>query len=847
MAYHIERSSFINSRLSVLKAISASAIVLLVLAAFICSGCGRSGSETATTAADGNSAANETASAPEAGKPGTMQEVAEVRELLKSMAAAYAKASSYQDAAEVEMRAVVDGKPFAEKGDYSLTFQRPNRLRMHVYQGTAVCDGQNLLAWVAGIPNQVLKVPAPAALGIDTIFADNVLADSMANGPTQQFAWAPLQMLLLCGKDPLNTLLFQAKETRLLEPAEIDGRKCRRVAVRRDDGTCVFWIDDKSLVLRRFEFPVAQLSGMAGPNKVEVQSLTAEFHAAEFDQPIDSKAFAAELPPGAETVDELAPIAVQMLGKQSADFIFVGLDNKPLTLKSLEGRAAVIEFWSAASLPSRDALAQIEKVAQKFKDNPQTAFLAVSIDRNEVANEQLAQVQKEMGLTLPFYRISQEDADRAFKIRGIPTTVILDPKGRIQDYQAGMTPDAAAVISQEVELILAGKDIAAETLHAFETIKLRYAEIFQAMTSQNLYVNPAVIVQQMSVAKRSNPQRLVLRTLWARPELADSGGILVVPPDAGGAGTAGRAKIFVVHGGRSVAVLDHGGNITADHDLKLPEQEYVSRLRTCKNKDGKRLFLAMSPGMQQLHLFDENWQSLMSFPKDAKDNPHAGVGDACLADLDGDGNPEIAAGYLGLVGVKGISLAGEQLWSNRTIANVFSLAVGAPDGSGRRPVYCVNDRAALAAVDAKGKIQQELALDGRLLFAIAAQDLDGGPEVELCGLSAPNLGENLALGLGPQGNLLWSYQMPKGTFAETIERICGARLSANGPGQWILLGPDGSIHFVGIDGKPIDQFNYGSAVTGIACGELNGQPVLLIGSRQGIEALAVEWPAEKGK
>ena len=84
--------------------------------------------------------------------------------------------------------------------------------------------------------------------------------------------------------------------------------------------------------------------------------------------------------------------------------------------------------------------------------------------------------------------------------------------------------------------------------------------------------------------------------------------------------------------------------------------------------------------------------------------------------------------------------------------------------------------------------------------------------------------------------------MPKGSFAETTERIHGARLAKTEMGQWILLGPDGSVHIVGIDGKPVDQFNYGAAVSSLATTKMGERTVLLFASRKGIEAVAVEVP-----
>ncbi len=820
-------------------------LVGLVLPLLIIAGCGRSDSKPQKPDGAEENVASQTKTADNSAKEtADTDEVAEARRVLTDMVEAYRKASTYQDVGKVRMEGRIDGKPFAKRGNYVMTMERPNKMRLHAYQGTAVCDGTNLYAWVAGIPNQVLKVPAPEKVDIATIFAGSVLADAMANGPTQNFAWVPLQMILLYSPHPLKTLLFEAKEIRFLQPAEIEGRKCRRIQVRRSDGTCVFWIDQQTHILRRFEFPIEQTAAMAGPNKIENLSLVANFTEARFNEPIDPKAFRVALPPGVETVGALMPTTVQMLGK-SSDFIFVGLDNKPLTLKSLAGRAAVIEFWSTTCLPCRDALAEIEKVHQKYKTDPNVAFLAVSIDTPDVTNEQLQKAMDDMGVTLPIYRISQPDADKAFKVRGIPTTVVLGPKGTIQDYQAGMPRDAAAIFNQDIQYISSGKDIAVETLHTFETLKIRYAEIFQAMLNDDLYINPAIIVRRMAVAQSSRPKFIKLHPLWMCTKLESPGGILVVEQSQG---NSAGPKIFVAHGGgRSVAQLDTAGNVLADHKLELPPQEFVSRLRTFKGKDAKRYFLGMSPGMQQFHLFDENWKRLLSFPQDAYKNPHAGLGDAQLADTDGDGVGEISAGYLGLVGVKSVSLDGKIRWSNRSLANVFSLAVGGPDQSGHRPLYCVNDRAALIALDSRGKVQRELSLDGRLLFGIAAANLDDSPQPELCGLSSPRLGESMAVGLDTQGNLLWSYQMPKGAFVQTTERIHGARLGKTGlgktgPGQWILLGPDGSVHIVGIDGKPIDQFNYGAAVSSLATTRMGQRPVLLFASRKGVEAVAVELP-----
>jgi len=75
---------------------------------------------------------------------------------------------------------------------------------------------------------------------------------------------------------------------------------------------------------------------------------------------------------------------------------------------------------------------------------------------------------------------------------------------------------------------------------------------------------------------------------------------------------------------------------------------------------------------------------------------------------------------------------------------------------------------------------------------------------------------------------------------QPIEPIISGKITRDGPGQWILPGPDGSINFVTADGKPFDAFNYGAMLQGLATVSIDGQPVLIVASPNGLEAWKVE-------
>ena len=82
--------------------------------------------------------------------------------------------------------------------------------------------------------------------------------------------------------------------------------------------------------------------------------------------------------------------------------------------------------------------------------------------------------------------------------------------------------------------------------------------------------------------------------------------------------------------------------------------------------------------------------------------------------------------------------------------------------------------------------------------------------------------------------------MPSGVQPQPIEPILVGKVTRDGPGQWILPGPDGSIHFLSADGKPLDKYNTGVTLQGVATAVVDGQPILVIASAKGLEAWKVE-------
>lgn len=770
---------------------------------------------------------------PATGKPVTAQGV------LEAMVKAYKSAATYADTGEVRMTGQMNDQAINGKDFFLVAFQRPNKIRMQAYKGMVVVDGKKLWAYIDDVPNQVLVQDAKAELKLDWLLRDQGLAVAMSNGFTQPFSWVPIQAILLLADDPLKTLLHDAEKPELLEPGKIGTHACHRVQARRSDGKVVFWVDQSTSVLRRFEYPSEGINQTIAGGQIRDFSLVAEFVDAQLGGKVDPNAFKFQLPDGAEQVPLFLSPDVALLGKPAGPFRFVSLDGTPITRDSLAGKVAVLDIWATWCGPCRASLPMMEKVYQKYKDNPKVAFVAVSVDQPKTEDKQLTQTFNELKVNLPIARDPGQHAGKILAVANIPTTLLLDPKGTVQDCDVGLQARLDIDLPAKLEKLLSGDQIFEAKLAKFKEQQKQYEAWLQAQVDSDSYWGPLSVgmeIPKAETAAQSQPQSLRIRRLWSVPELKKPGNIFVLPQ-------AGKEpRVLVLDEGKSVAELSAEGKITQRHNLALPPGGMVAFLRSAAAKDGRRWFVGGASGLQQVHLFDDKLQHLLDYPADAVGNPHAGIADAQLGDLDGDGTPELCVGYWGIVGVQGASLDGKRLWANRSLATVLRLAILDPDAKGRRGLLCTNQRGTLALLDSKGESQAEISVADHPVHWIVAAELTGDDTLELCGLSPTPEGTVNAVGFNLKGELLWIYPLPRGVHEHPIEPVCAAQLLPGDSGQWLMAGADGSIHLLAADGKAIDKFNYGAALTGLAGLNWGQRHVLLVSTPDGLDAWEVEPP-----
>lgn len=759
--------------------------------------------------------------------------------VLDRMLKSYREASSYADSGQLVVRYDREnGERVPEDVDFSVTFARPNKLRMHLYQAIVVSDGKDLRATVGDLPNQVLSVPAPKTLTHETLYKDPILTPVL----TQGIVGASIQLAMLVSDNALEGLLEGADAPTLLEPEKVEGEPCYRVQLNPAFGKVIFWIDKKTYVLRRINFPEVFGRDWLRQNGQEATntSIVAEFKGARLNKEIEDKAFQLALPEGAKLVDQFI-VQPKLLGQKAPGFEFRALAGGTVTKESLAGKTAVIAFWESSADPSLRGLTDLEQIYQKYKDNDKIAFMAVSIDGDKTTDDQLREILAKAKCTIPILRDPQQLAQTAFEIQVLPSLFVVGPDGTVQYVEAEYNAELPKQLPTMLDKLLSGKSVYEEAMRENERRQRKLSAA--PVNSPDSDTSTITEIPKADIAARSQPKHLKVSALWTNRELKQPGNIMVVEREAE------TPRLFICDGKRSIAELDAAGRLVARHDLDVPLTSAITFVRSAATGDGHRYYAACGQGQQQLHLFDAQFKPVINYPEDSG---HAGIFDVQLADLDGDGQPELNVGYLGVVGVQNVSLDGTRRWSNRSVADVRSLAVSsairsgteqsAPNASGARHLIAAAS-GAVVPIDDRGKNGPPRAFDGQYVRWIAAADINGDGRREYCCIAAIRAGMETAIGLSSDLRELWRYELPLGAQPNPALEMVAAGRVVGQHGQWVLAGADGSIHFLDGDGTPIDRFNYGAAISGLALAPLDAHPTLLVATDESVAAWRIEAPA----
>ena len=111
------------------------------------------------------------------------------------------------------------------------------------------------------------------------------------------------------------------------------------------------------------------------------------------------------------------------------DFTLEDMDGESYTLSDYRGKVVMVNFWATWCPPCRRELPSMETLYQAFKDD---SFTILAINQWESPDHVFAYMgQLEVFPSFPIIFDRDSAVSQTFGVKGLPTTVLIDKRGRV--------------------------------------------------------------------------------------------------------------------------------------------------------------------------------------------------------------------------------------------------------------------------------------------------------------------------------------------------------------------------------------------------------------------------------
>ena len=345
-----------------------------------------------------------------------------------------------------------------------LAVERPNKLSLIVKEqqsggGSAVSDGKTLWLDIAAL-KKYSEQAAPATL------------DEIIESPVAALAQHSGIALILFDSNAYNKLLEGASKLTYVGQDDIDGAKCDHVHVEQQQLDYDIWsvapvTPTDHPVLRRvkpdFSRQIKQVA-MQNPQMKDAKlDGSVEFTAWKIDQPVEAAQFAFTPTAGSEKVESMDDLmagdepALKLKGKPAPDFSIDLLGGGKTTLAEHKDKDVVIlDFWATWCGPCVQALPIVTQVAKDYAAKG-VVFYAVNQQEDAATIEPFLKDHK---LDIKVALDKDGAVGGAFRVTGIPQTVIIGKDGLVKVVHIGASPTLKADLSRDLDKVLAAQPAA---------------------------------------------------------------------------------------------------------------------------------------------------------------------------------------------------------------------------------------------------------------------------------------------------------------------------------------------------------------------------------------------------
>lgn len=139
------------------------------------------------------------------------------------------------------------------------------------------------------------------------------------------------------------------------------------------------------------------------------------------------------------------------VGSPAPDLSIQTINGKgKISNDSLKGKIAVVDFWATWCAPCKTSFPKLEELSKKHSGKVEVVGVSVDDEKGGVAD-----FAKENGATFPIGWDEGHSIAERWKVKSMPTTVILDASGNVRHVHAGFHDDEPELIAKELTALLA--------------------------------------------------------------------------------------------------------------------------------------------------------------------------------------------------------------------------------------------------------------------------------------------------------------------------------------------------------------------------------------------------------
>jgi peroxiredoxin len=127
-------------------------------------------------------------------------------------------------------------------------------------------------------------------------------------------------------------------------------------------------------------------------------------------------------------------IAQNMRTSEGTAFTLPDLKGNPISLSAFTGNVVLLNFFATWCSPCREEMPSLEQLFHSYQSR---GLIILGLSSDTQGKDVVAPFIEKYGLTFPVLLDPQSQVFNQYRVRGIPTTYLLDRQGRIAGMQTG--------------------------------------------------------------------------------------------------------------------------------------------------------------------------------------------------------------------------------------------------------------------------------------------------------------------------------------------------------------------------------------------------------------------------